>query len=131
MLTNIKAEYSDILYNPTHFPDPLGMSIRRHDLYGLKYHWVNKYENDMPHLSHKRIYSGTYLIRHTKGIGEMCWIVQDVRTCLIDIPRGSGKCVGLYRMSEYSAFMLVNIYTLGRTDFFATDLAYITVHGSS
>jgi hypothetical protein len=87
--------------------------LRRHDLYGLKYHWVNKYENDMPHLSHKRIYSGTYLIRHTKGIGEMCWIVQDVRTCLIDIPRGSGKCVGLYRMSEYSAFMLVNIYTLG------------------
>ena len=38
------------------------------------------------------MYSGTCLIRHTKG---------------------SGKCVGLYRMSEYSGFILVNRTTLG------------------
>ena len=40
------------------------------------------------------IYSGTCLIRHTKE---------------------PGKCVGLYmyRMSEYSGFILLNIITLG------------------
>jgi hypothetical protein len=38
------------------------------------------------------IYSGTYLIRHTMG---------------------QGKCVRLYRMSEYLGFILVNINTLG------------------
>ena len=38
------------------------------------------------------MYSGTCLIRHTKG---------------------PGKCVGLYRMSEDSGFILVNINTLG------------------
>ena len=38
------------------------------------------------------IYSGTCLIRHTKG---------------------PGKCVGLYRMSEYSSFILLNIIALG------------------
>ena len=37
-------------------------------------------------------YSGTCLIRHTKG---------------------PGKCVGLYRMSEYSGFNLGHRYTLG------------------
>ena len=37
------------------------------------------------------IYSGTCLIRHTKG---------------------PGKCVRLYRMSEYSVFILVNRNTL-------------------
>ena len=37
-----------------------------------------------------------------QGTREMCWIVQDVRTCLILTLRtkGPGKCVGLYRMSE-------------------------------
>ena len=38
------------------------------------------------------IYSGTCLIRHTKG---------------------PGKCVGLYRMLEYSGFFWVNWNTLG------------------
>ena len=38
------------------------------------------------------LYSGTCLIRHTKG---------------------PGKCVGLYRMSEYSSFIYVNRTTLG------------------
>ena len=40
----------------------------------------------------KHRYSGTYLIRHTKGLG---------------------KCVRLYNMSEYSGFILVNRNTLG------------------
>ena len=38
------------------------------------------------------IYSGTCLIRHFKGLG---------------------KCVGLYRMSEYSGLILVNRNTFG------------------
>jgi len=29
MLTNVKPEYSDILYNPTHFPGPLICQIRQ------------------------------------------------------------------------------------------------------
>ena len=32
-LTKIKAEYSDILYNPTHFPGPLVCRIRQVPLY--------------------------------------------------------------------------------------------------
>ena len=39
-----------------------------------------------------RRYSGTCLIRHTKG---------------------PGKCVGLYRMSDYSSFIYINRTTLG------------------
>jgi hypothetical protein len=35
-----------------------------------------------------------------QGTREMCWIVQDVRTCLFRHTKGPGKCVGLYRMSE-------------------------------
>ena len=35
-----------------------------------------------------------------QGTGEMCQIVQDVRTCLICHIKGPGKCVRLYRMSE-------------------------------
>ena len=42
-----------------------------------------------------------------QGTREMCWIVQDVRTCLFRHTKGPGKCVGLYRMSEYSRFILV------------------------
>jgi hypothetical protein len=34
-------------------------------------------------------------------------------TCLILHAKGPGKCVGLYRMSEYSGFILVNRNTLG------------------
>jgi hypothetical protein len=34
-------------------------------------------------------------------------------TCLILHTKGPGKCVGLYRMSEYSGFILVNRNTLG------------------
>ena len=34
-------------------------------------------------------------------------------TCLIRHTKGPGKCVGLYRMSEYSGFTLVNRHTLG------------------
>jgi hypothetical protein len=41
---------------------------------------------------YNNLYSGTYLIRYTKG---------------------PGKCVELYRMSEFSGFILVNRYTLG------------------
>jgi hypothetical protein len=44
------------------------------------------------HIIHLYIYSGTCLIQHTNG---------------------PGKCVGLYRMSEYSGFNLVNRNTLG------------------
>ena len=36
-----------------------------------------------------------------QGTREMCRIVQDVRTCLIRHTKGPGKCVALYRMSEY------------------------------
>jgi hypothetical protein len=43
----------------------------------------------------------------------MCRIVHDIRTCLIWHTKGPGKCVGLYRISEYSGFHLVNRYTLG------------------
>jgi hypothetical protein len=48
-----------------------------------------------------------------QGTREMCRIVQDVRTCLIRHTKGPGKCVGSYRMSEYSGFNLVNRNTLG------------------
>ena len=48
-----------------------------------------------------------------QGTREMCQIVQDVRTCLIRHTKGPGKCVRLYRMSEYSDFILVNRNTLG------------------
>ena len=48
-----------------------------------------------------------------QGTREMCQIVQDVRTCLIRHTKGPGKCVTLYRMSEYSDFILVNRNTLG------------------
>jgi hypothetical protein len=34
-------------------------------------------------------------------------------TCLIWHTQGPGKCVGLYRMSEYSGFILVNRNALG------------------
>jgi hypothetical protein len=34
-------------------------------------------------------------------------------TCLIWHTKGPGKCVGLYRMSEYSGFILVNRISLG------------------
>ena len=34
-------------------------------------------------------------------------------TCLIIHTMGPGKCVGLYRMLEYSGFILVNRNTLG------------------
>ena len=34
-------------------------------------------------------------------------------TCLIRHTKGTGKCVGLYRMLEYSGFILLNIITLG------------------
>ena len=43
----------------------------------------------------------------------MCQIVQDVGTCLIGHTKGPGKCVGLYRMSEYPGFVLVTRNTLG------------------
>ena len=33
MLTKIKPEYSNILYNPTHFPGPLVCRIRQVQLY--------------------------------------------------------------------------------------------------
>ena len=48
-----------------------------------------------------------------QGTREMCRIVQDVRTCLIRHTKGPGKCVGLYRMSEYSGFNLINRNSLG------------------
>jgi hypothetical protein len=35
-----------------------------------------------------------------QGAGEMCQIVQHVRTCLIRHTKGPGKCVRLYKMSE-------------------------------
>jgi hypothetical protein len=35
-----------------------------------------------------------------QGTREMCWIIQDVRTCLIPHTKEPGKCVGLFRMSE-------------------------------
>jgi hypothetical protein len=48
-----------------------------------------------------------------QGTREMCRIVQDVRTCLIRHTKGPEKCVGLYRVSEYSDFILVNTNILG------------------
>ena len=48
-----------------------------------------------------------------QGTREMCRIVQDVWTCLIWHTKGPGKCVRLYRMSEYSCFILVNRNTFG------------------
>ena len=47
-----------------------------------------------------------------QGTRKMCQIVQDVRTCLIRHTKGPGKCVRLYRMSEYSDFILINRNTL-------------------
>ena len=44
--------------------------------------------------THFRLYSGTCRIRHTKG---------------------PGKCVGLYRISEYLGFILVNKNTVDHT----------------
>ena len=35
-----------------------------------------------------------------QGNREICQIVQDVRTCLIQHTKGTGKYVRLYRMSE-------------------------------
>ena len=52
----------------------------------------SKFQITKCYLVYIYIYSGTCLIRHTKG---------------------PGKCVRLYRMSEYSSFILVNIKTLG------------------
>ena len=44
--------------------------------------------------------------------GNMCYILRYItkysRTCLIRHTKGSGRCVGLYRMSEHSGFILVN-----------------------
>ena len=37
MLTKIKHEYSDILYNPTHFPGPLVCRIRFHCTFALPF----------------------------------------------------------------------------------------------
>ena len=56
-----------------------------------------------------------------QGAREMCQIAQDVRTCLIRHTKGPGKCVGLYRMSEYSGFILVLIGIL-RNDQFLSDV---------
>jgi hypothetical protein len=38
-------------------------------------------------------------------------------TCLIQHSKGPGKCVRLYKMSEYSGFILVNINTFGASIF--------------
>jgi hypothetical protein len=40
-------------------------------------------------------------------------IIRYSGLCLIRYTKGPGKCVELYRMSEYSGFILVNINTLG------------------
>ena len=40
-------------------------------------------------------------------------IVNYSGTCLIRHTKGPGKCVGLDRMSEYSSFIYVNRTTLG------------------
>ena len=53
-------------------------------------HWVGKLTNLI--MTPFWFYSGTCLIQHTKG---------------------SEKCVGLYRMSQYSGFILINRNTLG------------------
>jgi hypothetical protein len=67
LLTNIKPEYSDILYNPT------------------KNKQKNKKKQQQRYNREHYINSGTCLIRNTKE---------------------PGKCVGLYRMSEYSGLIL-------------------------
>ena len=41
----------------------------------------------------------------------ICWIYSG--TCLIRHIKRPGKCVGLYRMSEYSGLILVNRNTFG------------------
>ena len=38
---------------------------------------------------------------------------NDNGTCLIRHTKGPAKCVGLYRISEYSGFILANRNTLG------------------
>jgi len=38
---------------------------------------------------------------------------QNYIQCLIGHTKGPGKCVGLYRILQYSGFILVNRYTLG------------------
>jgi hypothetical protein len=43
MLSNIKHEYSDILWNPTHFPGPLVCQMRQVPLYNQTFR--------MPHMS--------------------------------------------------------------------------------
>jgi hypothetical protein len=62
-------------------------------------------------------YSGTCPIRHTKGPGKcvgLYRILEYSGFILVDRNTlGSGKCVGLYRISEYSSFILVDRNTLG------------------
>ena len=42
-----------------------------------------------------------------------CFKFRYSGTCLIQHTNGPGKCVGLYRISEYSHFILVNRNTFG------------------
>jgi hypothetical protein len=44
LLTKIKPEYSDILYNPTHFPGPLVCQIRQVPLYKQNFILVSDYK---------------------------------------------------------------------------------------
>ena len=69
---------------------------------------INDYNN-------KQSYSDLYVFISPK-ISQV--IIQTIiyiysRTCVIRHTKGPEKCVGLYRMSEYSGFILVNRNTLG------------------
>jgi hypothetical protein len=54
-----------------------------------------------------------YILKGVTGINNLYNVTSTVEPVLSDTPKGPGKCVGLYRMLEYSGFMLVNSNTLG------------------
>jgi hypothetical protein len=93
LLTKIKPEYPEILYNPPHFPD-----TSKECLY-LKVDILSNKSAPRVIANELKIsiYSGWCLILHTKG---------------------PGKCGGLYRISGYSGFILVNRNTLRGADLF-------------
>jgi hypothetical protein len=82
LLAEIKPQYSNILYNLTHFSGPLVCRIRQ----VLTSCTITGCQN-LSNPTHQ-------------GTREMFQIVQDVRTCLIWHTKGPGKCFRLYRMSE-------------------------------
>jgi hypothetical protein len=54
-----------------------------------------------------------YILKGVTGINNLYNVTSTVEPVLSDTPKEPGKCVRLYRMLEYSGFILVNSNTLG------------------